>query len=162
MDARLIALKLSLDELQIEFDISSIDKRKIIQKGIYLGQVAGTDIGYRFIWDQMGPYSGDLARDYHALAADISVGDMEFKTKELQDSKKKVLDDIRPLMNPPEGIDIERASWLELIASLHYLKKVVGLDEGKAKQKIETDKNGIYAHADLAINELKKYPSLRY
>lgn len=162
MDARLIALKLSLEELGIELDLSSIDGRKIMQKGVYIGQLAGTDIGYRFTWDQMGPYSGDLARDYRALADEISQGDTEYETKELQESKKKSLNTIRPLLKPPEGVDLPQPQWLELIASLHYLKKFVGLNNKLAKQKIQEEKEGLYEYANKAISELKKYPSLQY
>ena len=185
MDARLIALKLSLDELGVDFDISTIEKRKIIQKVIYLGQFAGADLGYRFTWYQMGPYSGDLARDYSSLANALSVGDEDYKSRELQETKKSALDLISPLLKVPENSqldqswleliaslhslksensqsELEQSLWLELIASLHYLKKVVGLSENKVKAEIKQQKKHLFPFVDLAITQLKYYKSLQF
>ncbi|MCD9186302.1 MAG: hypothetical protein LUM44_07700 [Pyrinomonadaceae bacterium] len=162
MDARLIALKLSLEELNIEFDISTIENRVLIQKAVYFGQVAGTDIGYRFNWDQKGPYSGDLASDYHTLANDISLGDKEYENKELQEPRKEDLHRIRSLMHVPDNVKLEQWDWLELLASLHYLKRVTGLSEEDSAQKIKKDKKSLFKYVSEAITQLKNYPSLKY
>lgn len=60
MDSNLIALKLFLDDLGVSADIETIDDRKRVQKAVYLGQAAGADLGYRFGWYLLGPYSPSL------------------------------------------------------------------------------------------------------
>ena len=57
MDAKLITLRLFLDALGQSVDIETVDDRKRVQKAVYLGQLSGVDLGYRFSWYVMGPYS---------------------------------------------------------------------------------------------------------
>ena len=110
----------------------------------------------------MGPYSGDLAGDYRSLANALSLGDEDYKERELQEGKKNALDSISSLLKVPDDISLEQSFWLELLASLHYLKKVVGLDESGAKEKITQQKENLSAFSDLAIAQLKNYKSLQF
>lgn len=91
MDARLITLKLFLDELGIPDEIETIDDRKRVQKAVYLAQLTGVDLSYRFGWYLMGPYSPTLTKDYYSLAEAVASGDKDYESKQLQDVIKSRL-----------------------------------------------------------------------
>lgn len=63
MDGRLVVLKRVVEALDEDCNIASFDDRKRLQKAIYLAQIAGIDLGYRYGWYIKGPYSTDLTRD---------------------------------------------------------------------------------------------------
>ena len=67
MDARLVNLQLVLNELGVDANIDTLDKRVTFQKAIYLAQAVGVPLRYRYSWYIMGPYSRELTRDYYAL-----------------------------------------------------------------------------------------------
>jgi hypothetical protein len=54
MEKHQIALKLFLDELGVPIDTNNINDRKLAQKAVYLGQLSGVDLGYRFGWFSTG------------------------------------------------------------------------------------------------------------
>ena len=56
MDATHIVLKLVVKELGEQGDIQTLEDRKIFQKAVYLGQLSGLDLGYRYSWYLRGPY----------------------------------------------------------------------------------------------------------
>ena len=120
MDRGQIALKLFLDELGIDFDITTIDDRKRVQKAVYLGQLSGVDFGYRFGWYIRGPYSTSLTNDYFPLAESLASGDDDWEGKTLKKSVKAKLAGIKPLMDPPEGVDLPQEDWLELVALVGF------------------------------------------
>lgn len=150
MDARLIALKLFLDELDVPSNIETIDDRKRVQKAVYLGQLSGVDLGYRFGWYLKGPYSTELTKDYYSLAGDIAAGDRDYEKVELQGSLRERLQTIRPLMEVPEGIPLSPESWLELVSSLHFLYKVRGLNKEAALNVLKEEKPQLSEFADNA------------
>src|SRR5579859_255616 len=129
MEARLIALKLFLDELEVPVTIDTIDDRKRVQKAVYLGQLAGVPLGYRFGWYKKGPYSPDLTKDYYGLADSIAMGDHEYQGKQLNQPFRDRLEPIRPLLCVPPGVNLAQEDWLELVASIHYLHKISKLDD---------------------------------
>ena len=151
MEARLIALKLFLDELEVSASIETIDDRKRVQKAVYLGQLTGVDLGYHFGWYLKGPYSSNLTKDYYELAEAIEMKDNDFEGKVLRQSIKEGLKKITPLLNPPKEIDLSQEDWLELVASLHYLRKVSKQNEEKAHQTFQTEK----PHLVLYLNQAK-------
>ena len=67
MEMKLVLLKLFLDKLGISSEIDTFEKRKTIQKAVYLGQLTDVDLSYRFGWYLKGPYSPSLAEDYYPL-----------------------------------------------------------------------------------------------
>lgn len=156
MDARLITLKLFLDALGIPDDISTVDDRKRVQKAVYLGQSAGVELGYRFGWYVMGPYSPGLTRDYYGLAEAASAGDEEYRTKELRRTVLEKLQGIRPVMTPPDDVDLTQEDWLELAASLHYLLKQRGLGEDDALRVLNDEKAPLAPFARQAEQELRR------
>ena len=82
MENKLIALKVLLDQLGVPDSIETIDDRKRVQKAVYLGQLSGVDLGYRFGWYVFGPYSPALTKDYYSLAEAIASGDRSYVGRE--------------------------------------------------------------------------------
>jgi len=162
MDSRLIALKLFLDELGIPDDTSTIENRKLIQKAVYLGQCAGADLGYRFGWHKMGPYSADLARDYYSLSDTMALGYSDYEGRSLQQQKREKLKSILPLMKTPDGITLSQPDWLELISSLHFMCKIRGLDEEQATQALMTEKPKLSKFVEQAREKLHEVESLGF
>lgn len=158
MENRLIALKLVLDELGVPADISTLDDRKRVQKAIYLGQRSGIELGYRFGWYLLGPYSKDLTRDYFALAAAMDGGaEADVKDLILRDDAKKSLARVQPLMKVPEGVKLDQEDWLELLASLHFLQTISRLTyDGSVDAMRGTSKEPLLTYASTAEKLLKQ------
>lgn len=157
MDKRLIVLKLFLKELGVPSDIDTRDDRKRVQKAMYLAQaLSACDLGYRFGWYLMGPYSSQLTKDYYEFAAASSAGDNDFEKQVLRSDLRRKLDKITPLMQPPKEIakKVSQEDWLELVASWHYLLNVSKYDEQKSQQIIEKEKNHVAPYLAYAKNAL--------
>lgn len=154
MDSSLVVLKLFLDELGIQDEIRTVDDRKRVQKAIYLGQLSGVDLGYRFSWYLMGPYSTSLTKDYYSLAEAIHSGETDYRDKELKDSIKKRLMKLADLMAVPMSVKLPQEDWLELVASLHFLLKVSQYSKTKAVEILKEKKlrlSKYIPHAEAAL-----------
>ncbi|MBD3397534.1 hypothetical protein GF413_00420 [Candidatus Micrarchaeota archaeon] len=154
MDRGQIALKLFLDELGIDFDIKTIDDRKRVQKAVYLGQLSGVDLGYRFGWYIRGPYSTSLTNDYFPLAESLASEDNGWEGKTLKKSVKEKLARIKPLMEPPHGVSLRQEDWLELVASLDYLRRVSRLDDEEARKILKKEKSHVFEYVEEAKQAL--------
>jgi uncharacterized protein YwgA len=154
MEAKHIALKLILDELNVSDNIESIDDRKRVQKAIYLGQLAGVQLGYRFGWYKKGPYSPHLTKDYYALAEAIEMGESDYSKVRLHSDVRAKLASIKPLFNVPSGIDLPQEDWLELVSSVHYLLKISKRDEEGAREVLQREKENLYPYAETAKQAL--------
>lgn len=139
MEAKLIVLKLFLDELGITPSIDTVEDRKYIQKSVYLGQLTGVDLGYRYGWYKMGPYCPSLANDYYRLAEAIETESEEFSGKELQDSIRQKLSNLKPILEAPNN-DINEKNWLEFLASYDYLVRVSKFNKADAIETINEQK----------------------
>ncbi|MCW8138115.1 MAG: hypothetical protein KIT58_04350 [Planctomycetota bacterium] len=156
MDSNLVALKLMLDSLQVDFDINEVEQRKLIQKAVYLGQRAGVDLGYRFSWYLMGPYSSALTRDYYALDDSDKA---EIGNRSLVESARRKLDKVAPLMKgPPPDVSLSRSEWVELVASLDYLLTVSGYPFDKAVSVLRDEKRKLAPFAERAREALLANP----
>lgn len=162
MDARLIALKLFLDELKIPDNTSTIDNRKLIQKGVYLGQFAGADLGYRFGWDKMGPFSADLAKDYYLLSDNIALGYKDYEGMTLKREKLEKLRSVLPLMHTPQNVPLSTPDWLELVSSLHFLRKIRDYDEKRAEDVLTEEKPKLSKYVKEAEEGLREVESLNF
>lgn len=162
MDARLIALKLFLDELHIPDNTSTIDNRKLIQKGVYLGQFAGADLGYRFGWDKMGPYSADLAKDYYLLSDSLALGYKDYEGMMLKREKLDKLKSVLPLMQTPPDVELSDPDWLELVSSLHFLRKIRAYDEKQAEDVLMQEKPKLSKYVKQAEERLRDVKSLDF
>lgn len=156
MEARLIALKLVLDELGVPPTIETIDDRKRVQKAVYLGQLAGVKLGYRFGWYLKGPYSPDLTKDYYSLADAIATDEQDSEQHVLKQPFRELLAGIRPLLNVPEGVALPQEDWLELVASLHYLLKISKQDKPTALETLRQEKPKLVAFAGPAEAKLRE------
>ena len=126
MNQGLDILEEALNAYDISFSIQTFEDRKSIQRAVYLMQVLGVNLGYRFGWSGSGPYSTDLAGDYYDLDRMVSVGLIR------RDASGGVFEDLanktRSLLNPPAELEISRQEWLSLLASTHFLLTKVGKD----------------------------------
>lgn len=119
-----ILLKLVLEKLGFEdVKIDNFNHRKVLQKKIYLLQLTGIDLGYRYNWYLYGPYCPTLASDTFSLRDEIKYDD-EYKDYELNSQTKSKLDLLDTIVNLPDNLETSEPEWLELLASLHYLKHI--------------------------------------
>lgn len=156
MDSRLIALKLFLDELEVPEDITTLDNRKRVQKAVYLGQATGASLSYHFGWYLLGPYSPALTKDYYALAEEIASEDRSYEDNKLQDTLVEKIRKVVPLMKIPEDVSLAQEDWLELLSSLHFLRKSRGKDDREAREILRTEKLNLSEFTDQAEEQLKK------
>lgn len=119
MDRQQIGLKLALDALGQDLDLSDFDRRLILQKAVYLVQAAKVDLGYTFRWYLRGPYSPGLTRDAFALKVELTQNTDELKDWKLDPVSLERLARLREVFRavPAEA----RARRLELLASVHFL-----------------------------------------
>lgn len=154
VDTRLAVLDLFLEELGVGSKIGSVSDRKLIQKAVYLGQLAEVDLGYRFSWYVMGPYSTSLTRDYYQL------NETDPKDRQIDRTLKpaiaKKLQSISKLFVPPKDVSLNKPEWLELLASWHYLRKVSNKAEGDAKITIKEEKPHLYNFVPQADASLRR------
>jgi uncharacterized protein YwgA len=154
MKTKLIALKLFLEELGVPSNIDTVDERKRVQKSIYMGQIAGVDLGYHFGWYLKGPYSPELTKDYYDLDEVITEGDREYLKKNLKGQLKEKLQTIRPIVSPPCDIPLSQEDWLELLASVHY--QFSKYDQEIARANIEREKPKLVPFIPRAEEALRK------
>jgi uncharacterized protein YwgA len=119
MDRQQIGLKLTVDGLNLPFQINTFEDRLILQKAVYLAQTAGVNLGYYYHWYLYGPYSPSLTRDEYAVYTDISAGMDESEGWKLDDRSSQRLEEIRDIFVEPERDKL--AKKLELLASVHFL-----------------------------------------
>lgn len=150
VDGSLVVLKLFLGALGIDPKIESLSDRKRVQKAVYIGQLSGIDLGYRFGWYLLGPYSTSLTRDYYELADEIALDESTPADRVLKGPIRKRLANIVPILTPPKDFDDSQEDWLELLASYHYLRKIQGLNETKTQTELDSSKPRLSPHADMA------------
>jgi uncharacterized protein YwgA len=119
-----IQLKLVLDRAGVPVELDTFSKRFNIQKRVYLIQVAGCDLGYRYGWYLRGPYSTNLTADAFTLKTELTAGEQEYLSHSLSAQAAESIDKAKSLWEGPEDARIDSDGWLELLASLHYLKHI--------------------------------------
>jgi uncharacterized protein YwgA len=72
-EGQLQVLRAVMEALGYNASIATVEERKRRQKAVYLAQIFGVDLGYRYGWYLMGPYSTALARDYYRLRESIAL-----------------------------------------------------------------------------------------
>lgn len=133
MNQSRIDLALVLQHLGLPFTLDTFSQRLTLQKEVYLAQLTGADLGYRFNWYLRGPYSPGLTVDAFTLVDEVQGGDREFDEYTLQKSVEQQLDKAGELWALPERFDGSRDEWLELLASLHYLRHIAYRPKGTAR-----------------------------
>ncbi|MBN4074244.1 hypothetical protein JYT27_00285 [bacterium AH-315-D21] len=147
-----MALKLVLDELGVPLRVKSLADRKTLQKSVYISQRLFPPLGYSFNWYLMGPYSPSLARDYYDLMNDPR---KESATAGfgLNDSVTDKIRQVRKWIPPPEGVELKKAEWLELLASVAFLN--TNSDKAKADAILQRSKPELYPERQAAYDALK-------
>ncbi len=160
MDQKLVVLKLFVDQLEIPFDISTVDSRLIVQKAIYLGQLSGVDLGYRYGWYIHGPYSSELTKDYYALDRAIRAGNNDTENRHFNDNVQSLLNSIKELICMRDSTPL--TNWMELLASYHYLRTVQNKNHEDAVSVIEKKKPhlmGDISRGKLALESVGLLPA---
>ncbi|MEK6797765.1 MAG: hypothetical protein AABZ12_02235 [Planctomycetota bacterium] len=123
MNPSQIVLKLVLDAVRQPLELDSFERRLMIQKKVYLTQLTGLDLAYRFGWYLHGPYCRELTNDAFRAKEQIDGGEDDYKRETLAPFARKLTGKAETIWaNRPDGIDED--DWLELLASLHYLKHI--------------------------------------
>ncbi|AXV99837.1 hypothetical protein CJO81_03125 [Ralstonia solanacearum] len=157
MESNLIALKLFLDELGQTAKIDTVDDRMSLQKVIYLGQIFGADLGYRYSWYVRGPYSPSLTQDYYALSGAIAAGDKSYEARALNDRLRNCLAGAKNLLQKPPGVTLATPQWFELIASLDYLKRVSKRSDTDAATVVRAQKPHLVPWIAAGLGHLAQY-----
>jgi uncharacterized protein YwgA len=120
-----ITLKLTLAEAGLPtVTLGSFSERLQVQKKVYLTQLMGYDLGYRFGWYLRGPYSRELTADAFTLKDEIAAGDKDYEQYRLSDEAIQKIAQAQRLWAMPEQLTISADQWLELLTSIHYLKHI--------------------------------------
>lgn len=148
---------LVLRELGIGHEMESFEDRMSVQKGIYLAQAGGVALEYFFRWYLRGPYARTLTQDVFE-ALELYDIDKELTGHRLDATTQQRLAKLRPYLNP--AMDLPRPSWLELLASVHFLldtKQADGPDPEALRQQLERfDKSFTTAQVEEALSTLAK------
>ncbi len=126
MNGARIELALVLDKLGLlPVELGTFSNRFNVQKRIYLAQIAGADLGYRYGWYLHGPYCRMLTADAFLLRDEIADGERDFEEFELRSEVRRRLGRAAELGRTPNDFDGTDDDWLELVASLHYVRHIV-------------------------------------
>ena len=160
MDRQQIGLMLTVKGLNLPFQINTFEDRLILQKAVYLTQVAGINLGYYYQWYLYGPYSPSLTRDEYAIDMDISSGLDESKGWKLDDISSQRLERIRSILTTEPERD-KLAKKLELLASVHFLINRRQVRQNDAREITATlerfNKNFSEEEVQNALRELIDY-----
>jgi uncharacterized protein YwgA len=125
MNRARILLKLVLEEAGLHSpELTTFGDRLRLQKLIYIVQMGGLDLGYRYNWYLRGPYCPGLTRDAFLLREEIAAGENAYGDYELSKEAQEMLCAAKAIWSPDDGSGSPSNEWLELLASLHYLKNV--------------------------------------
>jgi len=114
--------------------LDDFPNRLKLQKRMYLMQLFGLDLGYRFNWYIHGPYCPTLADDAFELVQRpdiVRTGSSEF---ELSEKAKSLLKKYKSLEKRLSTYELIKS--LELAASIHYLKNIGFIPGGATKTNI--------------------------
>jgi uncharacterized protein YwgA len=157
MDGRLLVLMRFIEALGEPIDIHNVISRKRFQKAVYLGQLTGVDLGYRYSWYIRGPYSTDLTKDYYALASALESGDGPPEEKQLRPELAEKLRAIATLLRVPADVLLNEPEWYELLASWHYLLRVSRVSEDRARETMREQKPRLFPYLNAADGGLRAH-----
>lgn len=134
MNAARIELKLVLDQADIgDINLETFSQRFNIQKRIYLIQLMGFDLGYRFGWYIRGPYSRPLTAEAFTLRDELVAEEKDHADFKLAPQSVEWIERAKRLWDVPSGLSVSNDQWLELLASIHYLKHIAYWPKGEIK-----------------------------
>ena len=147
-------LKLVLDELQLANSISTINDRIALQKVVCLTQEAGLQLGYGYNWYMRGPYSPSLASDYYQLASDHQAVAAKAQGFTLTSSAMRAVAKVASVLKAPNDVPLQQVYWLELLASVAFLRRRYRFNAQATKAKIESSKPQLAPYFDRAMATL--------
>jgi hypothetical protein len=163
----LLSLKLISEALRIPISLDTFRDRLLLQKAVYLIQLVGIDMGYRFSWYLRGPYSSVLTDNLFELKSDYRLYDDLSSRYDLADDIIPLIRKCKTLLRKPQNVDLDTAFWYELLASLHYLKHITYIPGVNNQEKtfdivykyLPSRKKEIFdrKQAKIAWDFLKKY-----
>ncbi len=156
MTEQTTVLHLILSRLPAGNSITSIDDRIAIQKAVCLTQEAGLPLGYSFNWYVRGPYSPSLASDYYQLASSRQSTEASARGLTLADSALRAIDRVSAVSNVPSGVHLDRVRWLELLASIAFLRRRHRLNDAATRRKLEVSKPDLYPYYNQAVRSLSE------
>lgn len=137
MDQTRILLKLILDEVELgDIKLETFQDRLCLQKKIYLVQVAGLDLGYRYNWYLRGPYCPVLTKNAYLLKEEIDNSENEFDDYVLNEKAQEYVETAQQIWNIPSDLSVAEPQWIELLASIHYLKAIAYWPELPTKTQV--------------------------
>ena len=159
MDRQQIGLKLTLDAIGLPARLDSFSDRLVLQKSLYLSQVAGVQLGYNFNWYLRGPYSPALTRDAFTIVEELNQGLDESPGWKLDDSSQQRLAKVRQLIGHIPADELP--ARLELLASVGFLLPT-RTAQGKTSRQLREillryGKTYSVEQIDNAIEELKQH-----
>lgn len=154
MEPRIKVLELFLDALGEDSEISSFSDRLRVQKAVYLGQLFGADLGYRYSWYIKGPYCTSLTQDYFELDQKNEADNEQWV---LNPELTEKLTQARAFLTKPDEVNLTKAQWYELLASLHYLYAVSKMPTESVKNKISETKPYLVDWIESGTDRLKNY-----
>jgi len=144
-------------------DMDDFDNRLKYQKLIYLTQNIGVGLGYGYSWYVRGPYSPALTRTLFNIRDTPGLFNQgETITFKQEKEVVKRIDLLKAVL----GTNFDDPTYLEVLASLHYLHKTLPPSENSCQHKkerlltIKPDlKNipDINKIIDLACKDLNKF-----
>ena len=102
------------ESLEQNLSVDTFSARKQLQKLVYLSEVFGIEMGFKFHWYIHGPYSPRLTR----VMFDKEKG-RSIKIKDQSNFESKI-SELKSFL----GDDISHSDKLELIASVHYVSSL--------------------------------------
>ena len=168
MNTGRIILKLVLDEMGLDssnLPLDTFSERLCMQKKVYLVQVAGLDLGYRYNWYHHGPYCPSLTQNVFTLKDEIRDEEEDYKNYDLSDRAKECIKKAKEIWEFPTDVEINESEWVELLGSIHYLKKIAYWPGGKVEKaklvnvllKAKPQFKDREDHIDKAWERLEKY-----
>jgi uncharacterized protein YwgA len=144
-------------------DMGEFSNRLRLQKIVYLLQSSGVSLGFGFSWYVKGPYSPELTKALYEIYQNDTIFEesknIKFKDHDTIVAKLKKFNDAL-------GEERDNITYLEILASLHYINKVVFSGNGnldalkirllEAKPSLETNPN-FEALVEKAYGNLSKF-----
>ena len=122
-----------IEELEVGPHNDTQERRSSIQRAVYLAQAIGVNLHYPYEMGTNGPYSRDVARDCCVLEEQPPTERAEVNARILREPFATALTTVKNMTQVPSDVTISRHQWMDLLASLHYLRKVQRVDEEQAR-----------------------------
>jgi uncharacterized protein YwgA len=146
-----------LNSAEIDFNIQSVESRKLLQKVVYLAQALGLPVLYNFSWYVHGPYSPRLTKDYYELQSQLEMGE-SIAADKLSSKYSGIAEKLTALFKAKPA-ETTPSDWAELLASISFLSLESGYDDKETRGLLETKKPHV-AHLYKEARRLLKADNL--